>query len=45
VVPPTQNVLQPARRSTFAIGAFSGGMCELYPGKPSAVSEIDANPF
>ena len=26
---PTQNVLQPASRSTFAIVAFDGGMCEL----------------
>ena len=29
---PTQNVLQPALRRTFAIGAHSPGMCELYPG-------------
>jgi hypothetical protein len=42
---PTQTVDHPASRSTVAIGAFSGGRCELYPGKPSAVSEIEAKPF
>jgi hypothetical protein len=26
---PTQKVLQPASRSTVAMEAFSGGMCEL----------------
>src|SRR3954463_10483008 len=42
---PTQNVLQPASRRTVAIDAHSRGMCELYPGKPVEVSEIEANPF
>ena len=30
---PTQNVLQPASRSTVAIVAFSGGMCPRIAGK------------
>jgi hypothetical protein len=42
---PTQNVLQPASRRTVAMDAFSGGMCELYPGKPEADSEMEAKPF
>jgi hypothetical protein len=42
---PTQNVLHPASRKTVAMDAFSGGMCELYPGKPVDVSEIEAKPF
>ena len=42
---PTQYVDQPASRRTVAIVAFSGGMCELYPGNPVEDSEIEANPF
>src|SRR3954465_5270002 len=42
---PAQNGLQPASRRTVAIDAHSRGMCELYPGKPVEVSEIEANPF